>query len=371
MNATKSGVKYGQADYLRAMQKAAKAISLIGESGRDEFLPALETALDCFNDRVPFGMPILKPATFAEFLKLSSPTQGMFNQLLSETPWWTLLDQIEEICFGNEAVVAQAWPFLSAIWQGEVAQKPFKPPKDWRYLPVATAVEVYRNIFGSSLKADGVISAVRAVKSRSDSEGIAVWPKLSVLGKLFGVSSSPCDPTDEGRAAYARIAELFIPEVGKAYLKAHDKGFQFANWRKGALSAQHIVLTPAGRKTWQLLEAQTDDDFCFSPVGAISGGSYAGFSQRFARLQILSSEDQVPQDCIMTGSTLAIQPDRLCKGEHLRIDNPGNVYSPDADGKFWHCVYWSFVAGFRELAFGRADADGALQSFGSAVLLRS
>ena len=357
-------------------QKAVNAVSIILAGGRSDDqtgLEALDTALQGFLNRQQFTATgeVLKPTTFAEFLKLSSPTQGMFNQLASETAWWTLLDQIEEVCFGNEIGVEQAWPFLSALWQKEVAQKPLKSPKDRRYLPVATAVEVYRNIFGASLKADAVISAVRAVKSRSDSEGIAVWPKLSTLWKLFSVSGNPLDPTDEGRTAYARIVELFIPQVGKAYLKAHGKEFQFANWREGALTWQHIVLTPAGRKTWQFLEAQTDDDFCFSPMGAISGASYAGFSHRFARLQIASSADQMPQDCIMTGATLASQPDWLCKGEHLSIDNPGNAYSPDADGEFGYFVRWGFFAVDRRLGFDREYAGYAFQNFGSAVLLRS
>jgi len=336
--------------------KATQAASLILAGNRSDDQASIKTlndSLQWFLDRGPVTAQgeVLKPKTFAEILALPKSTQGQFNQLASEIDWWDILDQIEDTCFLQPERIERARPFLNELWKGEIAQSPYQPPKNWRYMPVATAIETYRNIFGSSLKADAVMSAVRSASSRSASEGIAVWPKLSTLAKLFGVEGNPLEATEEGRAAYARIVELFIPKVGKAYLKAHGKQFAFANWREGNLTGSHIILTPAGRATWQFFESQTGDDFCFSPVGGMSGASYAGFSQRLARLRIGMSSDQLPQDCIMTGATLASQPDRLCKGKHLRIDCPGIAYSPDAGGGFWDCVRWGFDAGGRQLEF--------------------
>ncbi|OGE76046.1 MAG: hypothetical protein A3C85_01850 [Candidatus Doudnabacteria bacterium RIFCSPHIGHO2_02_FULL_48_21] len=334
-------------------------------------LEALDVALQAFWDRQPFTATgeVLKPATFAEFLAVPNRTPGMFNQLASEVSWWTLLDQIEQSCFLQPERLEIARSVLITLWKDEIARKPYQPPKDWRYLPVMQVAEWFKKIFGSSLVADAVVKHASKGNWSDGSEGFLTAPKLTTLARLFAIEGNPLEDTTEGRIAYARIVELFVPKVGEEYVKAHRDKISFANWREGALTADHIVLTPAGRKAWQELEAQYAGDFVIAP--AISGRSYAGYSQRLARLWVALSGNQMPQDCIMTGSTLMVQPQRLCDGSHLRIDNPGNAYSPDADGEFWDCVSWVFLSDDRGLVFGSGNAGDASRGFGSAVVLRS
>ena len=290
-------------------------------------------------------------------------SKGLFNQLASEVPFYLLLDQIEAVVHGPDAIRGTGQSFFVDLWANEVASSPFQPPSSWKYLPVEEAVEAYRKIFGSGLDADMVLAMARQAKARKDSEGIAVWLKLSALAKLSGVTGDPLATTDEGRAAYARVVEMFIPEVGRALTKAYPN-FGFQNYREGALTAQHIVLTPAGRASWQRLESATTGYFCFSPAGANTGNLYAGHSVRRSRIRVASVTDKMPQDCIMAGQTIATQPDRLTKYEDLGIDCIGNAYSPDAGGQFGGCVSWSFRGG--RLGFVSGWAGHAIQSWGAA-----
>ena len=364
MDAKKIGVTYGKAeDLLRILQKGNRALALVGEKNRRGLLAELEKAFEAFKDRVSFQVLILKPASFAQFLTLQNPTQAMFNQLASEIPWWDLLDQIEETCFLQSPTNEKARPFIGGLWRDEVARDPFKPPAGWKYLPVEEAVEAYRKLFGSSLRADSVLNLAKQVKPRQESEGVAIWPKLSTIAKLFGISRNPLEDTEEGYEAYAKIVELFIPEVGKAYTKAYPQ-FPFKNWREGELTAKYVRLAPAGQKAWQVLEKMTDDDFVIAVAGANTGSLYAGYSVRHSRIKIVLAGDQFLQDCIMVGGTIVIQPDRLTKFEHLAIDCLGTKYAPGAGGGFSGCLCFSWPDG--GLHFDGSWAGVASRSFGSA-----
>ena len=376
MSATKSGVTADQSRIGLAKKAAEFAGFLLSDKGEfsAETLTGLDQAIQAIHDGFGFKVEVLKPATFAAFLGLENRTMGMFKQLESETDWRTLLDQVEESCFLQEDKFAIARPFLNEMWKGEVAQNPYQPPKDWRYLPVPEAVERFRNlirsIFGSSveLKAETILKQAHDAKLPQYNEGFLTAVKLTTWARLFGIEGNPLNSTAKGREAYAGVVNSFIPVVGAAYVKAHNQIMSFANWREGALTLKHIVLTPAGRITWQDLEDQNDDDFVTAPGN--SGFLFAGYSQRLARMRIGLADNQLPQDCIMTGGTLAIQPERLCKNEHLRLDCPGNAYSPDAGGKFDTCLSWYFDSGVRQLAFDCDHAYAANQKFGSAVVLR-
>ncbi len=323
-----------------------------------------DLALQGFVDDVPFDINVLKPKTFGQFLALSEPTQAMFNQLASEIPWWILLYQIEETCFLNGPAIEKARSFIAELWRDEVARNPFKPPTGWKYLPVVEAVEAYRKLFGSSLKANSVLKLAKQVNLRQDSEGIPIWPKLSTLAKLFGVSGNPLEDTKEGWKVYAKIVELFIPEVGKAYIKTFPQ-FSFKNWREDQLTDDDVRLTPAGRKTWQMLEKISEDDFVIAVAGANTGSLYAGYSVRRSRIKVVLAGGQFPQDCVMVGGTIATQSDRLARFEDLGIDCPGTKYAPGAVGKFSsYSGYFYWIDG--GLRFGSHWADYASLDFGSA-----
>ena len=218
-------------------------------------------------------------------------------------------------------------------------KNPFKPPTGWKYLSAEETVKMYRKLYWSHLKADSVL---KFAKLNRESEGVAVWPKISFLAKHFGISDNPLEDNEKGRKAYAKLVESLIPEVGKAYVKAYPQ-FSSKNWREGELTVNHIRLTPAGRRTWQMLEKMSDDDFVIA--SANTGSLCGGYSVRRSRLNIVLADNRFPQDCVMVGNTLIIQPDRLTKFEHLGIDCPGTKYSPGAGGGFSVSVCFDWVGG--------------------------
>jgi hypothetical protein len=252
-------------------------------------------------------------------------------------------DQVERLYFLNPKNLELDRPFIAGLYQGEVsAEKHFTPPANWKYLSVEEAVAAYRKIFGSSLKADAVLKLAKEAKAGQDTEGIPIWLKLYTLARLFDIKGDPLAVTDEGREAYAAIVKLFVPVVGRAFTKVFLK-HEFKNWQEGQLSAQNIILAPAGRITWQKLYQTTDDDFCFAPAGANTGSNYSGHSVRLSRIKIVLAENQFPQDCIMTGSTIATQPYRMSENRHLGMDCPGNSYSPGLAGDFSRSLRWAWV----------------------------
>lgn len=367
MSATRSGVT---ADPQRiAVAKKAAELSGVLLSDRGVFseqdLLGMNAVFQALTNKQGFTVKVMKPKTFSEFLQLENPTQGGFNQLVSEVPFWKLLDQIEAACFLQSCNLKRARPFLSNLWQDKIGEDPYRPPKDWRYLSVEEAVERFRNIFGSSLKAESTLKRAKEAKPGEDTEGVAVWPKLSVLGRILDVSGDPLAGTEEGRKAYARIVELFIPEVGKQFVD--KKCGWFKNWIPGNLTADRLILTPAGLFTWRELESRSEDDFVLATAGANSGSWYAGHTIRASRLCIVLASNLMPQDCIMAGGTIAIQPERMSHQDHLGIDCPGNAYAETGCG-FGAYPYWWTNDG--TLQFGGRTADVVILNFGAAVLRR-
>jgi len=315
-------------------------------------------------DDTPWEVENLKPKSFPDFLKCLRPTQSTFNQMVSELSWLDLLNQIEESCFLNEPVIEKARPFIVELWKNEVAQNPFKPPTNWKYLSPKKAVKMYQKITELDLEASSTLKIAEQIKSCRIGEGAAVWPKLSTLTKIFSVSGNPLEDTEQGRKAYSKIVKLLISLVGGAYTKAYSN-YSFKGER-ARVSVNNTRLTFAGRKAWQRLEQATNDDFTIAPAN--SGSLYAGHSVRHSRIKMTLSEDSFcknyfPQDCIMVALTIAVQPDRLTKNEHLSIDCPGTCHASDSR-KFSLCPFFYWDDGV--LQFDNRSADNAHQEFGSA-----
>jgi len=110
------------------------------------------------------------------------------------------------------------------------------------------------------------------------------------------------------------------------------------NWRQDEMSK--FFLTPAGRMTWLELEKQSDDDCVVAPANS---SLYAGHSVRNARVGIVKSGNQGPQDAVMNCLTVAIQSERLCKNEHLCIDCSGTIFKAPDD--FSHAPSLRFYDG--------------------------
>lgn len=342
--------------------KAGDVASLIlsGKQGDDELaLKALDRALQGFVDGLDFEVNILKPKTFGQFLKLKKPTQSIFSQLANKVP--DLLNQIEETCFLNEPMIEKARPFIANLWKDKVARNPhpLKPLKDWKYLRIRDAVKAYQHLLGSNLKLNSALAIARKLKPCSESEGIAIWPKLSTLARIFNVSDNPLEDTEKGRKAYAKIVGLFIPKVSDACIKAYSK-LSFENWRERRLAVNCVQLTPAGRKAWQKLEEMTNDDFVIALANL--GSLYGGHSNRCSRIKITLAGNQFPQDCVMVGATIVADLNRLTKCKHLGIDCPANCYSHgDGSSPTLDCDWDD-----SEFSFGPRWTDSAHQDFGSA-----
>ncbi len=353
------------------LRTLGQATDRVNKGDNTRFDAELAKALQAYKDSLPFQVTWLTPETLGQFLSLETREPGMFNQMASEVPFYVLLDQIEACCFLQPETFAIARPFIAGLYDGEIStEKHFTPPPDWKYLPVEEDVSAYqalaRDMFGSktTLNVATALKLAKEAKAGEGTEGIPIWFKLSTLAKLFGIKGDPLATTDEGREAYASVVANFVPEVGKAYRKVFGK-HGFKNRRDGQLSAQYVRLTPAGIITWQKLHETTDDDFCFAPAGANTGNSYSGHSVRLSRVKVVLAENQFPQDCIMTGSTIATQPDRMSKFEYLGIDCPANSYAPVADDQFVDSLFWYWSDD--ELGFGSGWADDAFHCFGSAV----
>ncbi|MDP2951477.1 MAG: hypothetical protein Q8N55_03785 [bacterium] len=250
------------------------------------------------------------------------------------------------------------------------SQQPLKPPANWQYLPVKEAVEAWRNVFGSSIKTNGLIDKAENFNPWQKGEGINVCPSLPFLFREFEIAkelgiSEDVDLIGGSRdslAAYAKIAELWLELLGKEYNKA--TGYSFKNWRAGQLSSKHIQLTSGGRIAWQqLMEMFSGSDFVAAP--ASSGSICAGHSVRRSRVKIIL-RGGLPQDIIMVSGTLMVQPERLTKYEHLSIDVPGNQYSFGASGSFPRALHFPWRGGARHCDCGFAAY--ALSGFGSASL---
>jgi hypothetical protein len=258
---------------------------------------------------------------------------------------------LEETCFLQPQNLAMLRPFIGGLYQDEISKEQhFQPPAGFAYLPVEEAVSAcqawMREIFGSStvLNAATTLKLAKEAKAGKGTEGIPIWIKPRTLARLMGIKGDPLTTTDEGREAYAGTVNRFVPEVGKAFIKVYaDNGF--TNHRQDRLSAKHVVLTPAGLTTWQRLEQITDDDLCFAPGGADTGKSYSGHSVRLSRVKVVLAESKFPQDCLMTGTTIGIQPSRMCQFKHLGSDCPANAYSPDADGEWDRSLFWDWRGG--------------------------
>ncbi len=253
--------------------------------------------------------------------------------------WSRFLNPLEEICAFREDNLQVVRPLLSGLWEKETSEnshRPEKPnqlPKGWKYMPVAEAVKKLRRIFGASLKANSVLK-LAAKPLPENSQGFLTSIKLTKLARIFRIRGNPLENTERGREAYRTTLTAFQKTMKKAYRKAKG-GFNFYGMTSSGPGYGNLILTAAGRKAWQELEAQSDDDFIVAPADA--GSLYGGYSYRHARLSVLKSGDQMPQDCIMTGTSVMLQPDLLSKGH---IFSSGNCSCFHA-GEYRFGFYWN------------------------------
>lgn len=322
---------------LRKLEQTRRRILAGDRAGYDG---VLSMALQAYCDSVGFEVKTYRPRTFGELLQMDLPTPALLRQLHSELRDFALLQQIEEQCFLNPANIAIAAPLVEELWRKQVTPEADKPPQGFSYLPPERAVTAYKKIFGSSLRAETTLRLATQAVARKDSEGIAIWPKLSTIFRLFGNRTHLV-----GYTPYSSALAAFIEEVGK-FLPDSLVPNKSELWQlRGIMGGKQPTLTNAGATTWERLEEITDDDFCFSPAGATTGQTYAGHANGLSRLKMVLAGNQFPQDAVMVFSTILIQPERFNKLGVLNIDCPATAiprrdfYSQDS---YQTPIVWGF-----------------------------
>ena len=109
---------------------------------------------------------------------------------------------------------------------------------------------------------------------------------------------------------------------------------KFTNYRAGQMGPDRYRLYPAAKDTLRLLAAEQQSDLLVFP--GQTGKLYAGKSVLNSRWRIehAASPAQWPWPTYTTAHSLIGNPTRLEAREHLAIDNPGDEFSWDADGRF-------------------------------------
>ena len=124
----------------------------------------------------------LAPKTFGQFLSMPNPTAALFNQLASETKFWTLLDQIESACFLNPTNLAIARPLLAGLYEGEISTETHFSRLRSRVSSCGRSRSAYR--IGNLRIQHGVecrhgSQTGQRGQGRKSTEGIPTWIKLS------------------------------------------------------------------------------------------------------------------------------------------------------------------------------------------------
>lgn len=269
------------------------------------------------------------PHLFKKFLDGAKQNATTFKANLGKVQPLDLLDQMESECFMNPEALGKITKLIPKM-RTQLCIPEMVPasttdfPNDFQYSPAEKAIGAYREILGTSLSGQETIKLAKQAIARPESEGIAVWPKLSSLAKLFGIRGNPIENTDEGREAYAQICAKLIGQLND-FKKMTGLPLDFFS---SSFTAERLLLTIAGRKTWEFLERQTGDDFCFSPAGAGTATKYKGHTASSSRLEILLSGNEFGQDIAMTASTLLSQRERMAKRNRLGMLCTANVYFP-------------------------------------------
>lgn len=233
---------------------------------------------------------------------------------------------------------------------GEKVVQKYYYPKGWKVPNVTELKERTARIFeGIDLSYVDELASKTVLPASAD--GIALIPKLSYLGKLWGLN----DPYGKD---YGRVVEKVVQLIGN--FRA------FHNYREGCLTERHIRLNKEAREILEQLEAETPGDALVLPINF--GNLYAGYSVRNVRWKALHT-NQLPLGSAQIGCLLLAMPERLVAYDDLFMDCPADEYSPHADGKFASSLCFFFDVD--RLKFFSYWTDDAHEHYGSVVAFLS
>ncbi|OGB73688.1 hypothetical protein A3K24_02520 [candidate division Kazan bacterium RIFCSPHIGHO2_01_FULL_44_14] len=219
-------------------------------------------------------------------------------------------------------------------------------PKNWKVKNVTEQLAKLTELF-PGIDLSQVEALVAKVTLQKWHDGIAVLPKLSFLGLLWGIA----DPYGKG---YGLICEKLFELI------AGSRAFH--NYRAGQMNDQYIRIMEQVREQLKKLEAETPGDVLV--LAFDFGKTYAGYSPRNARHEALNN-NQLPLITAQVASLLLTMPDRLTAWEQLFIDCSGDEWDWDAVGRWLYSVCFRFDDG--RLRFDSGNADAPSDDYGSVV----
>lgn len=231
-------------------------------------------------------------------------------------------------------------------YQNERVKQAYFYPEGWTVSSFETQVEHLTEHF-PGIELSHVEELAGGLVVPEGFDGIAVFPKLSALGRVWNIN----EPYGKD---YGVIVEAVLGLIGSSR--------PFHNYRKGELTERYIRLEARVREKLAQVEGETEDAVNVMPISF--GNLYAGYSARNARETALRA-NQLPLGSAQNGCLLLVMPDRLTNYNHLFIDCPADEYNWLADGRWSRCPCFCFRDG--ELGFFAPEAHFASVSYGSAV----
>ncbi|NQV13487.1 MAG: hypothetical protein HQ530_04285 [Parcubacteria group bacterium] len=242
------------------------------------------------------------------------PTQGQFERLVNEVPAWKVLDQIDALTPAQHQRLQCFW---DRLWADEEKKSSVGYPEDFRIRTLAEQLEFWQQYYPGFDSSH--VLALAEVSLSTGAEGWAVTPKPT---RIMGSDS------EAYHGALDRMLKLLAGQC------------KFENWQKGTLSPEHLRLVQRTMLAHKELD-ELPGDFWVFPFQF--GQRWAGKSVRRGR--ILYTEPEFGLGPYENAALLATHPGRITGLGQLRIDCPGCVYSPDADGQFDDCLDFSWNQG--------------------------
>lgn len=334
MDATfKSGAETDEVKRIKLAKQCSEMVSRLltrNYAISEQSLLGLRKILKGINSGYEFTYQIQKPNSIMSFLEYGNCTEGKFNQLVSELDTVTLLDQLERVCLDSGVAYREIIPYLHSLLPDEYKTFTY-PYREKTYVEPKDQIKKYRSIFGSSLSGKSTLSRLKSTTYTTNYlEGMAIFPKMSTLARVLGVKGHPLMDADGSFETYNELVSSFMQVFGNEIVKNSEiKSFSSRIARFPIVDT--VTLTPSCIAAWDYLEKSTEDDFCYFEKGSSMGKHAYGASPNRARVNVLISGSQYPQDCLMVGSSLLANPELLKESTAKYIVCIGNLLGIDSN----------------------------------------
>ena len=158
---------------------------------------------------------------------------------------------------------------------------------------------------------------------------------------------------------WEKVASSYNEAVEKV-LDLIGKTRTLYNYHKGELGPEYLRLSERTAVALQMIGEKQKGDFLLIP--AQFGLTHRGRSVR--RVRVVYAPHEFGLGSFIAGCMILSHPERLVRWEQLRIDCPGDEYSPDAGGRFDRAPIFYFHGG--EVMFNAYWVNDANEVYGSA-----